>query len=134
MARGLTIGAIALAVVAGVAVGVGVDADPSPSVSGLPRAMGPPDCAPGEGYSSNEIDYASGAGYPTPRDALDAALNVGGRRFDAGDVSSRDVRAGGRAVREFTLERPDGAIWVLAAAFPSDAGWLVSSVYECFLP
>lgn len=132
MKRGLTIGAIALAVVAGVAVGAG--ADPSPSLSGLPRAMGLPDCAPGEGYSSHEMDYVYGAGYPTPREALDAALNVAGRRFDADDFSSRDVRAGGQAVREFTLERPDGAIWVLAVAFPSDGGWLVSSVYECFLP
>jgi len=130
--RGLNLGAIALAIVAGAAVGVG--SDPAPSASGLPRAMGQPDCAPGEGYSSHEIDYVSGAGYPTPSDALDAALNVGGRRFDAGDFSSRDVRAGGQAVREFTLERPDGGIWVLAVAFPSDGGWLVSSVYECFLP
>jgi hypothetical protein len=131
--KSLTFGAIAFAIVAGAAVGAG--SDPSPSVSGLPRAMGQPDCAPGEGYSSHQIDYVYGAGYPTPREALDTALANGHGHLASGDFSSRDVRAGDEAVREFTLERPDGGIWVLAVATPgSDGGWLVSSVYECFLP
>lgn len=128
--KSLTLGAIVLAVAAGVAAGAG--ADPSPSVSGLPRPMGQPDCAPGEGYSRHEIDYMYGTGYPTPRDALDAALANGHGHLASGDFSSRAVRVGDEAVREFTLERPDGSFWVLAAAFPgTDGGWVVSTVYEC---
>ena len=105
--KALTLGAIALAIAAGVAVGAG--ADPSSSVSGLPRAMGQPDCAPGEDYSRHEIDYMSGTGYPTPRDALEKALAFGGGGLDPGAFSSRAVRVGDEAVREFTLERPDGS-------------------------
>ncbi|MBA3737319.1 MAG: hypothetical protein H0W97_01995 [Actinobacteria bacterium] len=130
MKRGLNLGAIALAIAAGVAVG----ADPSSlSVSGLPRAMGHPDCAPGEEYSRHEIDYMYGTGYPTPRDALDTALAVGHGHLASGDFASRDVRVGDEAVREFTLERPDGSLWALAVATPgTDGGWVVSTVYECF--
>ena len=131
MKRGLNLGAIALAVVAGVAVAAG--ADQSQSVSGLPRAMGQPDCAPGEGYGRHEIDYGSGTGYPTPRDALEKALAVGNRSLDPDDFSNRAVRDDDEAVREFTLERPDGSFWVLAVATPvTDGGWVVSTVYECF--
>ena len=131
MKSGLTLGAIALGVMAGVAVGAGVD--PSPSVSGLPRAMGQPDCAPGEGYGRHEIDYVSGTGYPTPRDALEKALAVGNRSLDPDDFSNRAVRVDDEAMREFTLERPDGSFWVLAVATPvTDGGWVVSTVYECF--
>ena len=128
--KGLTLGAIALAILAGVAVG---RADPSPSVSGLPRAMGQPDCAPGEAPSTHHIDYMDGTGYPTPREALDTALAIGHGHMDPGDFSSRDVRVGDQAIREFTLERPDGSLWALAVATPgSDGGWVVSTVYECF--
>jgi hypothetical protein len=127
---GLTLGAIALAIAAGVAVG---GADPSPSVSGLPRAMGQPDRAPGEAPSTRNIDYVYGTGYPTPREALDTALAVGGGHLDPGDLSSRDVRVGYETAREFTLERPDGSLWALAVATPaSDGGWVVSTVYGCF--
>lgn len=129
--KSLTLGAIALAIVAGAAVGAG--SDPAPSASGLPQAMGQPDCAPGEGYGSHQIGYVYGAGYPTPRDALDAALAVGHGHLASGDFSSRDVRVGNEAVREFTLERPNADFWVLAVATPGlEGGWLVSSVYVCF--
>jgi hypothetical protein len=57
---------------------------------------------------------------------------VGHGHLASDDFSSRDVRAGGQAVREFTLERSDGSFWVLAVATPVDGGWLVSSVYGCF--
>lgn len=128
--KGLTLGAIALAVVAGVAVG---RADPSPSVSGLPRAMEQPECAPGEEYSRHEIDYTYGTGYPTPREALDKALVIGGGHLDPADFTSRDVRVGDEAAREFTLERPDGGLWALAVAtHGSEGGWIVSTVYGCF--
>ena len=130
MKRALNLGAIALALVAGMTVGAG--ADPSPSVSGLPRAMRQPDCAPGEKYSRHEIDYMYGTGYPTPRDALDTALANGHGHLASGDFSSRAVRVGDQAVREFTLERPDGSFLALAVATPgSDGGWVVSTVYEC---
>ena len=128
--KSLTLGAIALAIAAGVAVSAG--ANPSPSVSGLPRAMGQPDCAPGEGYSRHEIDYMYGTGYPTPRKALEKALATGHGHLDLGDFSSRAVRAGDQAAQEFKLERPDGSFWALAVATQSDGGWLVSTVYECF--
>jgi hypothetical protein len=95
--------------------------------------MRQPDFPPGEGYGSHQIDYMYGAGYPTPRDALDAALAVGHGHLASGDFSSRAVRIGDEAAREFTLERPYGGMWVLAVATPGmDGGWLVSSVYECF--
>jgi hypothetical protein len=129
--KSLTLGAITLAIVAGVAFGAGND--PSPSVSGLPRAMGRPDCAPGEGYSRHEIDYMYGAGYPTPREALEKALATGHGHLDLADFSSRAVRVGAQAGQEFTLQRPDGSPWALAVATQgSDGGWLVSTVYECF--
>ncbi len=124
---GLTFGAIALAVVAGVAVG---GADRSPSVAGLPRAMGEPECAPGEGYGHQEIDYRYGAGSPTARGALDSALPG---HMDPADLSSRAVRVGDEVVWEFTLERPDGSLEALAVGtHRPDSGWLVSTVYTCF--
>jgi len=129
MKRGLTLGAIALAIVAGAAVG---RAALSPSVSGLPRAMREPDCSPGEGYSTHEIDYAYGSGYPTPREALEDALAGGHGLLELGDFSNRPARVGDEAVREFTLQRPDGSLWMLAVATQSAGGWLVSTVYECF--
>jgi hypothetical protein len=95
--------------------------------------MGQPDCAPGEGYGRHEIDYMYGTGYPTPREALHKALAVGHGHLDPGEFSSRAVRVGDQAARDFTLHRPDGRFWVLAVATQGPAGgWFVSTVYECF--
>ena len=116
-----------LAVVAGVAVG---GAHSSPSVAGLPRVMGEPECAPGEGYSHHEIDYRYGSGSPTARGALDSALPG---HMDPADLSSRAVRVGDDGVWEFTLERLDGSLEALAVGnHRPDSGWLVSTVYTCF--
>ena len=135
--RGLLL-AIAALLVAGV-LAVASDEEPPVDVAGLPPAMGEPACDAGQGEGSGDILWAEGTSFPTPREALEAAL-VGIRGLGmASDFSGRYVRVGNgpnaTLGREFTAEYPDGNLWVLAlATWQSDGGWLVSGHYQCFTP
>jgi hypothetical protein len=101
--------------------------------------MGEPACEPGQGLGSGHILWAEGTSFPTPREALEAAwMGIRGLGI-ASDFSGHFVRVGSgpnaTLGREFTLEYPDGRLWVLAlATWRSDGGWLVSGHYQCFTP
>jgi hypothetical protein len=116
----------------------GSDEPPVPLV-GLPPAMAEPACEPGQGVGSGDILWAYGTSFPTPREALEAAWQGTRGLGMASDFSGRYVRVsnGPNATigREFTLEYPDGNLWVLVlATWQSDCGWLVSGHYRCFTP
>jgi hypothetical protein len=136
--RGLLLAIGSGLLVAGVLAAAG-DEGPPVDVAGLPPAMGEPACEAGQGVGRGDILWAEGTSFPTPREALEAAL-VGMRGLGmASDFSGRYVRVGNgpnaTLGREFTLEYPDGNLWVLAlATWQSDGGWLVSGHSQCFTP
>jgi hypothetical protein len=128
-----------LAILGGLVVASSGNDEPPVPVAGLPPAMGDAACEPRQGVGSGEILWAEGASFPTPREALEAAwVGVHGLGI-ASDFSGRFVRVGSgpnaTLGREFTLEYPDGRLWVLALAmWQSDGGWLVSGHSHCFTP
>jgi hypothetical protein len=124
-------------VVGGILVAGGADEPPVP-VARLPLAMGEPPCGPDQSGGSEDILWIDGTRFATPRAALSAAW-IGNDLGDPADFSGRYVRVGrgpnATLGYEFTLDHPDGTLWIRALAiWQSDGGWLVSGHDQCYVP